>query len=238
MLKGRKLWFLTLLVGFMMVLAACTSSGGSDGGSSDGGNSNGSDSSGGSGEVPGVTDDEILVGHVSAQTGPQAIYGQLAQGIQAYFDYVNENGGVHGRQLKLIAYDGEYTPSVHLQQVQRLIEEDGVFAMVSNSCTPCNTAAQEYFNSLDRDIVALMTGSGAEHLVNPINDIYLGSSIANYRIETKVFYDFAVNELGAEKIAIVYQNDDYGLKTSMMLKSLLKYQRMLVMKTSPHMRKK
>ena len=125
-----------------------------------------------------------------------------------YFDYVNENGGVHGRKLKLITLDGEYQPSVQMQQAQRLVEEEGVFLMLANDCTPCNTALKNYYT--EQGIISFMPSTGAAHFVNPPNDFFYGSSIANYQIEAKVFYNFAVNELGAKKIAVVYQNDDYG----------------------------
>jgi branched-chain amino acid transport system substrate-binding protein len=207
MMKSKSKWLLILSLLMIMFLAACGGES-EEAGTEPEGDSN-SEGNEEAAEVRGVTDDEILIGHISAQTGPQAIYGRLAQGVQTYFDYVNENGGVHGRQLKLIAYDGEYTPATHLQQAQRLVEEDGVFAMVTNSCTPCNTAAQEYYKEQE-NVINVMVGSGADHLTNPPNENYFGSSIANYRVETKVFYDYAVNELGAKEIALVYQNDDYG----------------------------
>lgn len=208
MFKGRKVWIITLLAALMVILAACTSSsGGSESGSSSKSESSGG-GSGESGEVRGVTDDEIIIGNIVAHSGPAAIYGQIAQGIETYIDYVNENGGVHGRQIKFISYDGEYTPSVEMQQAQRLVEEDGVFLMLGNDCTPCNIALMDYYEK--NEVINLMLGSGAQAFYEPINDFFLGSEIANYRIETRIFYDFAVNELESKKIAVVYQNDDYG----------------------------
>ncbi|MGJ9457809.1 ABC transporter substrate-binding protein [Oceanobacillus sp. CF4.6] len=196
MFNVKPKWYLVFLVAILLILAAC----GED--SASGGNGDGD------GDVRGVTDDEILIGNIVAHSGPQAIYGQIAQGIETYIDYVNENGGVHGRQLKLLAYDGEYQPAVHMQQAQRLVEEDGIFVMLGHDCTPCNTALQDYY--IENEVISLMLGSGADQFYNPPNDWFYGSEIANYRIETRVFYDYAVNELGAEKIALVYQNDDYG----------------------------
>src|SRR5699024_2544184 len=96
-------------------------------------------------EARGVTDDEVIIGNIVAHTGAQAIYGQIAQGAETYIDYVNENGGVNGRQIKFVSYDGEYQPAVQVQQAQRIIEEEEAFVMLANDCTPCNTATREYF---------------------------------------------------------------------------------------------
>lgn len=206
--KTRRLVFFSFIL--LMLLAAC-GGGAEETETAPQGNSNGdgsSEESEDSAEVRGVTDDEILIGNIVAHSGPQAIYGQIAQGIETYLNYVNENGGVHGRQLTFLTYDGEYQPAPFMKQAQRLIEEDGVFLLLGNDCTPCNTAAKDYFE--EQGVMNMMLGSGAEHFYNPPNDYFFGSEIASYRIETKVFYDYAVNELGAERIAVVYQNDDYG----------------------------
>lgn len=214
MIQKKNFWLISTLAVLMMILAACTSSsGGSDSGNS-GESSGGSENTGGnngtneSGEVRGVTDDEIIIGNIVAHSGTAAIYGQISQGIETYIDYVNENGGIHGRQIKYLSYDGEYTPAVAMQQAQRLVEEDGVFLMLGSDCTPCNTALMDYYEQ--QGVLSLMASSGAQAFFDPVNEYFFGSSIANYRIETSVFYDFAVNELDAKKIAVVYQNDDYG----------------------------
>jgi branched-chain amino acid transport system substrate-binding protein len=156
----------------------------------------------------GVTKDEILVGHLNAQTGNAAIYDLIRKGIQSYFNYVNENGGVNGRQLKLIAYDDQYQPAKAVQLAKRLVEEDKVFAMLGNACTPCNAAAKDYY--LEKGIPLVHISSGAKQFVNPPLPNYMGSSIMNYRVEAQIFLDYAVKELGAKKIAIAYQNDDFG----------------------------
>ncbi|WP_158736414.1 ABC transporter substrate-binding protein [Alteribacillus sp. YIM 98480] len=205
MMKWKSTYLFILSLGMIIFLTACGGESEQTGSDAEGNNSDG----GSTGEeVRGVTDDEIIIGNIVAQSGPQAIYGQIAQGIQTYFDYVNENGGVHGRQLKLLAYDGEYTPAVEMQQAQRLVEEEEVFLMLGNDCTPCNTATKEYYE--EQGVINMMLGSGAQQFYEPPSDFFFGSEIANYRIETRVFYDYAVNELDAGRIAIVYQNDDYG----------------------------
>lgn len=162
-----------------------------------------------SGELAqGVTDDEILIGHLGPQTGPVAIYDLIRKGIESHFKYVNENGGINGRKLKLIAYDDQYQPAKTVQLAKRLVEEDKVFTMLGNVCTPCNASAKDYY--VEKGIPIVQVSSGAKQFVNPPIPTYMGSSIMNYRVESKIFLDYAVNELGAKKIAILYQNDDYG----------------------------
>ena len=157
----------------------------------------------------GVTDKEILVGHLGPQTGPVAgAYDKIRMGIESYFKYVNEQGGVHGRQLKLIAYDDQYQPGKAVQLTQRLVEEDKVFALLGNICTPCNVAVLP--RNKKSGIPMVMVGSGASLFVNPVIPNYLGSSIANYEFDARVLAGYAVGELNAKRVAIAYQNDDYG----------------------------
>lgn len=156
----------------------------------------------------GVTDTEILIGHNGPQTGPAALYDQVRMGVQSYFNYINEQGGVHGRKLRLIAYDNQYQPSRAVQLTRRLVEQDKVFAMIADVCTPCLVATRNYVERAG--IPMVMTSSGSPQLVDPPIKNYLGSSVANYVVEARVLVKYAVEQLGVKRIAIAYQNDDYG----------------------------
>jgi branched-chain amino acid transport system substrate-binding protein len=156
----------------------------------------------------GVTEDTILVGHLGPQTGNAAAYDLIRMGANSYLNYVNEQGGVHGRKFEFIAYDDVYQPAKTVQLAKRLVEEDKVFAMVGNVCTPCNVAVQDYYTQ--QGIPIVMIGTGAKRFVDPPIKNYFGSDILNYNVETKVFIDYAVNKLGAKNLVVVYQNDDYG----------------------------
>ena len=156
----------------------------------------------------GVTDNEILVGTLGPQTGPVATYDKIRMGIESYFEYVNEKGGVHDRQLRLIAYDDQYQPGRTVQLTKRLVEEDEVFAMLANVCTPCNAAT--FSRNKKVGIPMIMTSSGSSQFVDPPVENYMGSSVVNYEFEARVLTDYAVNQLGAKSVAIAYQNDDYG----------------------------
>ncbi len=158
--------------------------------------------------TPGVTDKEILVGTLGPQTGPVAVYDSIRKGLDAYFTHVNENGGVHGREIKLIAYDDQYQPSKTVQLTKRLIEEDKVFGITATVCTACTSAALDYYK--EKAVPLIMVGSGADVFVKPPIENVIGEYALNYGTEAKVFLDYSVRELGAKKIAIAYQNDDFG----------------------------
>lgn len=156
----------------------------------------------------GVSDTEIKIGHLGPQTGPAAIYDLARKGIQSYMNYVNENGGVNGREINLIAYDDQYQPSQAVQLAQKLVEEDKVFAMVGNVSTSNIAAYKDYL--IEQGVPLTMMAVGAMDFFEPPIEKFVGSAIMNYQLEALVYLDYAVNELGAEKIAIAYQDDDFG----------------------------
>jgi branched-chain amino acid transport system substrate-binding protein len=197
-----------VLIGFLVatLLAAC----GGEKTNSDSKTTNNKDSSSKK-EVKlsqGVTDKEILIGLSAPQTGPLAAYDTFRKGMDSYFKYVNENGGVHGRQLKLIAYDDQYQPAKAVPFAKRLAEDDKVFLVAGNMGTAALQAAKDVF--INNGVPMLMSGSGVSSFVDPPVKSWFGSSMINYEVEAKVMLDYAVNELGAKKIAAAYQNDDFG----------------------------
>ncbi|WP_380686597.1 ABC transporter substrate-binding protein [Salinisphaera aquimarina] len=198
------------------LLGALLSACGSDGGDAD----QSASAKQGDDLAQGVTQDQILIGHLGPQTGPVAIYDQVREGIESYFNYVNEQGGVKGHKLKLIAYDDQYQPSKTVKLARRLVEEDKVFAILGDIGTPTNTAIKDYL--VDSGIPVVMLSSGSSQFVNPPIKNFMGSSIINYEFEAKLLADYAVNTLGAKKIAIAYQNDDYGTPLGEAAKEALK----------------
>lgn len=208
----KKKTLFSLIAGIMILigLAACNNSSEttSTGNNSGSGQSSSESGSNGSGYSQGVTDTEILVGHTGPQTGPVAIYDLVRKGIDTYFKYVNENGGVNGRQLKLIAYDDQYQPAQAVQTVKRLVEEDKVFALLGSPCTPCHSATKDYVTKAG--IPQILIGTGSREFFDPPIANYMGAGVFSYYLEARVFVDYAVNKLGAKRLALVYQNDDYG----------------------------
>lgn len=214
MLKRKSFWLISLIV--LILLTGCSS----NQTESENGKAGDATKAPTEGAVAqGITDDTIYIGHLGPQTGPAATYDLVRKGIESYFKYVNENGGVHGRQLKLVAYDDQYQPAKTVQLARRLVEEDRVFAMLANVCTPCTAAALDYY--VEKGIPLVMLSTGASQFVEPPIENLMGMDTFNYRIEAKIFLDYAVNELGAKKIAIAYQGDDFGREGYDAIKSVI-----------------
>lgn len=196
----KKIHLLIMLM-FILVLAACGGENNAEGAAA---NNKSQD------YVQGVTDNEILIGVSGPQTGPVAEYDKVRRGVQAYVNYINENGGVKGKKLKLIAYDDQYQPAKTVQAMQRLIEEDKVFAILHPTGTASVSAAHDLFKDSGIPIVSI--GSGADKFVVPPSPNMFGMQF-NYPNEAKVLVNYAVDQLGAKNIAIAYQNDDFGMSS-------------------------
>ncbi|HHW37328.1 MAG TPA: ABC transporter substrate-binding protein [Bacillales bacterium] len=155
----------------------------------------------------GVTDQTIKIGNWATQSGAAAMYGPIAKGIDAYLKYVNNQGGVNGRNFEFVTYDEEYQPSRAVAIARKLIQEDKVFAIVGNDCTSCNKAALPLFK--DSGVLVVGVSSGSDLFVNPVTQNVFGL-LTNYAVEGRIFARYAVDELGAKKVGIFYQNDDFG----------------------------
>ncbi|MFW5744655.1 MAG: ABC transporter substrate-binding protein [Spirochaetota bacterium] len=159
-------------------------------------------------ETAGITDDEILVGSFQALSGAVAAIGvPMKNGMEAYFNFVNDQGGVNGRQIKLLVADDAFDPSRTTVEVKRLVESDGVFALVGGLGTPGNLAIMDYVQEQQVPYVYQASGSGL--LTNPPKEYIFGVQ-PNYTTEGTLMAKYLVEEKGAEDIAIVYRNLDDG----------------------------
>lgn len=158
-------------------------------------------------EVPGVTDSEIIIGQWSPQTGPAALWGSVARGTAAYFDMINEEGGIHGRKLKLLIRDDGYQPSRTVAAAKELAEKENVFAFIGGVGTATGMAVKDYL--AEKAIPWVGPASGSTKMSNPMAK-NLFSLYPNYELEVRVLARYVVEELKKEKIAFFYQNDDYG----------------------------
>jgi ABC-type branched-subunit amino acid transport system substrate-binding protein len=158
-------------------------------------------------QTPGVTATTILLGQSAAFTGPAAQLGiQMNVGLKAYFDYVNAQGGVHGRKIELKTRDDKYEAKLCVDTTRRLIEEDRVFALIGYVGTPTSQAALPIFTAAKVPFVGPFTG--AELLREPFNR-YIFNVRASYYDETEEIVDQLVST-GTRSIAVFYQNDSYG----------------------------
>lgn len=155
----------------------------------------------------GVTDTEIHIGQWTPQTGPAAPWGAVARGTDAYFKMINAEGGIHGRKLIHHMFDDAYNPAKTAAGVKELQEGTGMFAWVSGVGTAPGLAVKDYL--MKRKIPWVGPSAGSIHWIEP-PEKYLFAVYPLYYIEAKALCRYAVEEMGLKRIAIVYQNDDYG----------------------------
>lgn len=155
----------------------------------------------------GVTDTEIHIGQWGPQTGPAAPWGAVARGTDAYFKMINAEGGIHGRKLIHHYFDDAYNPAKTKAGVKQLQEEIGMFAWVSGVGTAPGLAVKEYL--MDKKILWVGPSAGSRHWLEPPNK-YLFNTYPLYLGDAELLTKYAVETLKLKKIAVVYQNDDYG----------------------------
>ena len=159
------------------------------------------------GGVRGVTDDTIVIGTWAPLTGPAALWGAVGRGVQTYFDMINEEGGIHGRRIVFVMKDDAYQPSRTVAAVREMVERDRVFAFVAGVGTAPGRAVLDYI--MENEVVWVSPASGATHWAYPAKT-YVFAQYTPYFDEAAVLVDHVVNELGRTKIAVIYQNDDFG----------------------------
>jgi len=157
----------------------------------------------------GVTDGKIVFGQVAALTGPAQDLGQgMRQGILAAFGEANRSGGVNGRILELKSRDDGYEPEKTVEATKASLEEDKVFALIGAVGTPTSKAGQPIATGAKVPFIGPFTG--AEFLRNPYNR-YVVNLRSSYFEETEAWIDHLTKDLGISRIAILYQDDAFGL---------------------------
>ena len=157
----------------------------------------------------GVSDGKIVFGQVAALQGPAQALGQgMRQGILAAFDAANRAGGISGRKLELKSLDDGYEPEKTIEATKRLVDEDKVFALVGAVGTPTSKAGQPIATAEKVPFIGPFTG--AEFLRNPYNR-YVVNIRSSYFQETEAWIDHLVKDLAISRIAILYQDDAFGL---------------------------
>lgn len=159
-------------------------------------------------KVPGITDTRILIGSSLALGGHASYLGtQTLHGAMAYLRHVNKEGGIYGRKIKVIAYDDGYDPPRCVANTQKLIVEDGVFALFCYVGTPTTVKIIPIVDEAKIPLVGMFTGANA--LREPLNR-YLINVRASYYQETGAAVKHLVEDLEIKRIAVFYQYDAYG----------------------------
>lgn len=158
-------------------------------------------------QSPGVTPTSVTVGQSAAFTGPAAQLGiQMRDGMKAYFDTVNAQGGVNGRKIQLVTRDDQYESKLAAENTKKLIEEDKVFALIGYVGTPTSAASLPIFTEAKVPFIGPFTG--AELLRSPLNK-YIFNVRASYFDETDKIVEQLLT-VGMKRFAVFYQNDAYG----------------------------
>lgn len=157
---------------------------------------------------PGVTKDEIAIGNTAPYSGPVSALGTTIKAAAAYFRKVNDEGGVNGRKIRFISYDDGYAPPKTVEQTRRLVESDDVLLVFGSLGTPTNAAVQKYLN--DKQIPQLFVMSGASRFHDAKASPWsMGWPLA-LRSEGAVLAKHLATLPQKPKLAVLYQNDDFG----------------------------
>jgi branched-chain amino acid transport system substrate-binding protein len=159
-------------------------------------------------ETPGVTATEIKIGNTDAYSGPASAYSVIAKLETAFFKMVNDQGGVAGRKINFISLDDGYSPPKTLEQVRRLIEQDRVALLFDTTGAACNSAIQKYVNQ--KQVPHLFLGTGADKFGDYQHYPWRMGFQPSYRTEARIYAKYILKEKPNAKIAILYQNDDFG----------------------------
>ncbi len=156
----------------------------------------------------GATDTEIKVGNIMPYSGPASSYGLIGKTEEAYFKMINDQGGINGRKINFITYDDGYSPPKAVEQVRKLVESDEVLIVFNPLGTPSNSAMQKYLNS--KKVPQLFVATGATKWNDPKNFPWTMGWQPSYQSESQIYAKYLLKEKPNAKIAVLYQNDDFG----------------------------
>ena len=157
---------------------------------------------------PGASDKEIKVGNTNPYSGPASAYGAIGKSIAAYFRMVNDRGGINGRKLNFISYDDGYSPPKTVEMARKLVEQDEVLLLFQSLGTPSNTAIHKYMNA--KKVPQLFVATGATKWNDAKSFPWNMGWQPNYQTEARIYARHILQTKPNAKIAVLYQNDDYG----------------------------
>ncbi|WP_020694735.1 ABC transporter substrate-binding protein [Reyranella massiliensis] len=157
---------------------------------------------------PGTSATEIKVGQTIAYSGPASAYGQLGKVEEAYFKWLNAKGGINGRKITFITLDDGYSPPKAVENVRRLVESDQVALVFNVLGTPLNMAIRPYMNQ--KKVPQLFIAAGATAFNDPAKFPWTMGWQPNLQAETAFYAKHVLAKTPNAKIAVLYQNDDFG----------------------------
>jgi len=157
---------------------------------------------------PGVTDKEIRLGNTNPYSGPLSAYSVIGKGIAAYWNMVNDAGGINGRKINFITYDDGFQPPKTVEMVRKLVEDDQVFAMFNIFGTAPNTVVHRYLNQ--KKVPQLLLATGASKWGNPKEFPWTMGWQPDYQTEAGIYAKHIMANHPNAKVGVLYQNDDSG----------------------------
>ena len=158
--------------------------------------------------APGVTDTEIKIGQTVAYSGPASAFGAIGRTEAAYFKMINDQGGINGRKINFISLDDAYSPPKTVEQVRRLVEQEHVAFLANTLGTAQNAAIRQYLN--DNKVPQLFVLSGAPMFADPVRFPWTMPMNPSYVTEAHIYAKHILATKPDAKIAVLYQNDDFG----------------------------
>jgi ABC-type branched-subunit amino acid transport system substrate-binding protein len=156
----------------------------------------------------GATDTEIKIGNIMPYSGPASAYGVIGKTEAAYFKKINDAGGINGRKINFISYDDGYSPPKTVEQARKLVESDEVLFVFNPLGTPPNSAIHKYMNA--KKVPQLFVATGATKWNDPKDFPWTMGWQPSYQSEARIYAKYILKEKPNAKIAVLYQNDDYG----------------------------
>ncbi|HEY3919948.1 MAG TPA: ABC transporter substrate-binding protein [Stellaceae bacterium] len=157
---------------------------------------------------PGASDTTIKLGNTFPYSGPVSVTAPQVRQMKAYFDFLNDQGGINGRKIDFISLDDGYQPPKTVELSRRLVEQDQVLAMFGSEGTPTQVAVQPYLNN--KKIPQLFVLTGSNSLVDPKKYPYTVATGSSYGFEGYVWAKYILAARPNAKIGIFYQDDDFG----------------------------
>jgi branched-chain amino acid transport system substrate-binding protein len=156
----------------------------------------------------GATDTEIKIGNIMPYSGPASAYGVIGKTEQAYFNKINAEGGINGRKINFISYDDAYSPPKAVEEARKLVESDNVLLIFNSLGTPSNSAIEKYMNA--KRVPQLLVATGASRWNDPKTFPWTMGWQPSYQTEAHIYAAYVLKEKPAGKIAVLFQNDDFG----------------------------
>ena len=157
---------------------------------------------------PGASDTEIKLGQTVPHSGPGSLYGVLGRVAVAYFEMVNEKGGINGCKVKMLSLDDSYSAPKTVEATRRLVEQEEVLALFGSLGTAPQTAVHKYLNS--KGVPQLLLNTGASKWNDPKNNKWTMAGLPLYPTEARILAKHVISVKPNARVAILYQNDDFG----------------------------